>query len=89
MNSSLLMLAVVATAAIVSACASEITPTYQSSAPDLLRIGGEKPSDQVLETRNLGTFCLQVQEKWKSDGKTPDGKTIWSKDTVRKTMACR
>jgi hypothetical protein len=73
----------------LTGCASKVTPTYTSTNTDLLRIGGSKPADKDPVVVNTGTFCLQVQEKWKADGKTPDGLTIWSLDTLRKSASCK
>ena len=64
-------------------------PNYSSANTDLMRIGGEKPSDKEPEIINMGSYCLQVTEKWKADGKTPDGQTIWSKDSLRRAHPCR
>lgn len=65
-----------------------IKPNYTSTNPDLMRIGGDKPTDKEPETVNLGAYCLKVTEKWKADGKTPDDKTIWTKDTLRSVIPC-
>jgi hypothetical protein len=79
-----------AIAVIVSSCgAPTIRPNYTSTDVDLMRIGGEKPADKKPENINMGSFCLQVIEKWKVDGKTPDGQTIWSKDTMRNVIPCK
>jgi hypothetical protein len=53
-----------------------------------MRIGGDTPVDKEPEIVNLGSYCLKVTEKWKADGKTPDGQTIWSKDSFRKVTSC-
>ena len=42
-----------------------------------MRIGGETPGNKEPEILNLGSYCLQVTDKWKNDGKTPDGQAIW------------
>lgn len=76
--------------AIMAGCAvTTVTPTYTSSNPDMMRIGGDKPGDKEAETINMGSYCLQVTEKWKMDGKTPDGQSIWTKDSYRKVIPCR
>ena len=72
----------------LSACAMTVKPTYTSTNVDLLRIGGEKPSDKEPETIHAGSYCLQIAEKWKADGKTPDGQTIWTRDCLRKVIPC-
>jgi hypothetical protein len=74
----------------MSGCASStIRPNYISTDIELMRIGDEKPGDKEPEIVNMGSYCLQVAEKWKADGKTPDGQTIWSKDCFRKVIPCR
>jgi len=30
-----------------------------------------------------------ILDKWKTDGKTPDGQMIWTKDSFRKVIPCR
>ena len=64
-------------------------PNYTSTNADLLRIGGDRPNDKSPEIINMGSYCLQVTDKWKADGKTPDGQTIWSKDSVRRALPCK
>ncbi|WP_319589073.1 hypothetical protein [uncultured Desulfobulbus sp.] len=69
--------------------AATIAPNYSSTNPDLMRIGGEAPGNKEPETINMGSYCLQVLDKWKTDGKTPDGQMIWTKDSFRKVIPCR
>lgn len=79
-----------ACALILAGCgAATIQPNYASTNPDLMRIGGDSPGNREPEIVNMGSYCLQVTDKWKVDGKTPDGQTIWSKDTFRKVVPCR
>ena len=66
-----------------------VNPNYSSANPDLMVIGGEAPATKSPETLNLGSYCLSITEKWKVDGKTPDGQTIWTKDSYRKVVPCR
>jgi hypothetical protein len=66
-----------------------VNPNYSSANPDLMRIGGESPGDKGPEIVNMGSYCLSVTEKWKADGKTPDGQTLWTKDSLRKVIPCR
>jgi hypothetical protein len=74
----------------ISGCTtSAIKPNYTSTNMDLMRIGGEKPVDEQPEIINMGSYCLQVTQKWKMNGKTPDGQAIWSKDTLRATIPCQ
>jgi len=69
--------------------ATTIAPNYQSTNPDLMRIGGEAPGQKEPEIINMGSYCLQVTNRWKTDGKTPDGQTIWTMDSLRKVIPCR
>jgi hypothetical protein len=69
--------------------ATTINPNYSSANPELMRIGGDAPGTKEPELLNLGSYCLQVTDKWKSDGKTPDGQVIWTKDSFRKVTPCR
>ncbi|MCL1980752.1 MAG: hypothetical protein FWG62_06720 [Proteobacteria bacterium] len=84
------VLAACAAALILAGCgAATIAPNYQSTNPDLMRIGGDTPGQKEPEIINMGSYCLQVNDKWKTDGKTPDSQTIWTKDTFRKVIPCR
>ena len=77
-------------ATILAGCGTAtINPNYSSADPDLMFIGKEAPAAKTPETLNLGSYCLSVTEKWKVDGKTPDGQTIWTKDSLRKVAPCR
>ena len=69
--------------------AATIAPNYQSTDPNAMRIGGEMPSQSEPKIITMGSYCLQVGDKWKADGKTPDHQTIWTKDTFRKAIPCR
>ncbi len=74
--------------ALVSACGTTtITPNYSASNPNM-KVGNDRPEDTEDEIENAGSFCLQINEKWHKDGKTPDGKALWSKDTFRKVVPC-
>jgi hypothetical protein len=69
-------------------CASNtIVPSYQNSNPNL-QVGGEQPPNSAPTVENAGSFCMQVSDVWHSDGKTPDGQKLWSKDTLRKVVPC-
>nr|WP_321467412.1 hypothetical protein [uncultured Desulfobulbus sp.] len=84
------MLVCGAVAAALAGCgAKTIPPSYTSANPDLMRIGGDEPENKEAQILNLGSYCLQVREEWKVDGKTPDGQTIWTKDSYRKVVPCR
>jgi len=69
--------------------AATVKPNYTTTHTDLIRIGGEAPANKEPELLNTGSYCLQVTDKWKVDGKTPDGQTIWTKDSYRKVTPCR
>jgi len=85
-----ILIAWMAPAVTIAACGpATINPNYSSANPDLMRIGGEAPADKGPEIINMGSYCLSVTEKWKADGKTPDGQTLWTKDTLNKAIPCR
>jgi hypothetical protein len=69
--------------------ATTVKPNYTTTHTDLIRIGGDTPGNKEPEILNTGSFCLQVLDKWKTDGKTPDGQPIWTKDSFRKVVPCR
>lgn len=69
--------------------AATIKPNYTSIDVEMMRIGGDTPVDKEPNIINLGSYCLKVSEKWKADGKTPDGQTIWSKDSLRNVIPCQ
>ncbi|WP_028318983.1 hypothetical protein [Desulfobulbus elongatus] len=79
----------VAALALAGCGAATIAPNYQSTNPDLMRIGGDTPGQKEPEIINMGSYCLQVMDKWKADGKTPDGQMIWTKDSFRTAVPCR
>ena len=84
-----LILTCLVIATIAGCGAATIKPRYTSTNPDVLRIGGAKPVDKNLKTINMGSYCLKVEEHWKADGQTPDGQTIWARDTIRDVIPCR
>lgn len=69
--------------------AAKVRPNYTTTHTDLIRIGGEAPATGEPEILNTGSYCLQITEKWKNDGKTPDDQKIWTKDSYRKVVPCR
>lgn len=73
----------------VSACTTVLKPSYIVSDPEVMQISSKRPVAKPAELVNLGQFCVSVQGQWKADGETPDGQTIWTKDTYRKAAACR
>jgi len=93
MNKICTFFAYAALAVTLSGCGmfgtSTINPNYTSANPELMRIGGDAPGNKEPEHLNLGSYCLQVVDKWKADGKTPDGQMIWTKDSFRKVTPCR
>ena len=90
MNKLPLYLASAALALTLAGCgATTIAPTYQSTNPDLMRVGGDVPGQKEPEIINMGSYCLQVIDKWKVDGQTPDGQKIYTKDSYRKVVPCR
>lgn len=68
---------------------STIAPTYTSERPKIIRIGGDQPMNPSPTIENAGSFCVQISEVWHQDGKTPDGQTLWAKDTIRKVVPCK
>jgi predicted small lipoprotein YifL len=83
------LLVFAAVAAVLAGCgAKTMPPSYTSANPDLMRIGGDEPSSTEPVILNLGSYCLQVRDEWKADVKTPDGFTIWTKDSYRKVVPC-
>ena len=81
--------AVMALVAMTAGCATTIAPTYNSQKPDIMRIGGDRPTDPAPVVENTGSFCVQTTDTWHEDGETPDGQTLWAKDTVRKVVPCK
>lgn len=82
-----LPLAVVA--ALTAGCASSaISPTYTSANPDIMRISDERPADPEKRVEDLGSYCVEVSETWNAHGTTPDGKSLWAKDTARTVVPC-
>lgn len=83
------LLVFAAAAAVLAGCGSKtINPNYTSANPDLMRIGGDEPGNKEPQILNMGSYCLQVRDEWKVDGKTPDGQTLWTKDSFRKVVPC-
>lgn len=80
----------VALASSLIACTnSTIAPNYTSERPKIIRIGGDKPVNPAPVVENTGSFCVQISDLWHEDGKTPDGQTLWAKDTIRKVVPCK
>jgi len=70
-------------------CSQVIKPNYTSTKPDIMRVGGDTPSEPKTITENVGSFCLEVSNNWHQDGETPDGQALWAKDTARKVVPCK
>ncbi|HSP31843.1 MAG TPA: hypothetical protein VLO13_07545 [Halomonas sp.] len=74
---------------LVAGCASStIAPSYTTDNPDIMRIGGDRPANRDTTVESAGSFCLETSERWNDHGRTPDGQTLWAKDTMRKVVAC-
>lgn len=82
-------LAALALVSMVAGCATTISPTYTSEKENIMRIGGDKPSAKEPRVESTGSFCVQTSEVWHEDGTTPDGQTLWAKDTIRKVVPCK
>jgi hypothetical protein len=81
-------LLIVVAALTFGGCASNtITPDYSSTDPNV-QVGGEQPADTAPTKEDIGSFCMEVSQKWHEDGETPDGKKLWSRDTFRKVVPC-
>jgi len=80
-------LSLVVLAALAAGCTSTIAPEYKTDKPDIMRIG-DRPQDSAAVKDQAGSFCLETADKWHDDGKTPDGQTLWAKDTLRKVIPC-
>ncbi len=90
MNKLCMFFVYAAIAVTITGCsAAMIKPNYTTTYIDLIRIGGDTPDKKEPEILNTGSYCLQVIDKWKADGKTPDGQTIWTKDSFRKVSSCQ
>ncbi|MDN3562500.1 hypothetical protein [Vreelandella neptunia] len=76
--------------ALVAGCASStIAPSYTTENPDVMRIGGERPANRDASVESAGSFCLETVERWNEHGRSPDGQTLWAKDTLRKVVPCK
>lgn len=76
-------------ATLLVGCGSNaVAPRYTSENPDIMRIGNDRPADPERRVEDLGTYCVEVTETWNSHGRTPDGQTLWAKDTNRAVVRC-
>ena len=84
-----LALPLIAATALLAGCAGNaISPTYTSVDPDLMRIGDDRPADPEKRVEEMGSYCLEITETWNDHGTTPDGQSLWAKDTARKVVPC-
>ena len=83
------LLLVLLVGSLSTGCSQIIKPNYTSSKPDILRVGGDTPTDPKTAIENAGSFCMEVADKWHKDGETPDGQSLWAKDTARKVVPCK
>lgn len=75
--------------AMLAGCAGgSISPNYATDDPDVMRIGDDRPADPEVTTENVGSYCIEVEETWNEHGSTPDGQTLWAKDTARSVVPC-
>ncbi|MDY0389777.1 hypothetical protein [Desulfobulbus oligotrophicus] len=79
----------IAALALAGCGAATIAPNYHSTDPELMRVGGDMPGQKEPEIINMGSYCLKVVDTWKSEGQTPDGQPIWTKDSFRNVVPCR
>jgi hypothetical protein len=86
---SLIRASVLIAVATLAGCATTIAPTYTTSNPDIMRIGGSKPENPAAVVENSGSFCVETSEQWNDHGKTPDGQSLWAKDTIRRVVPCQ
>ncbi|RUR33660.1 hypothetical protein [Vreelandella nanhaiensis] len=75
---------------LVAGCASStVAPRYTTNNPDVIRIGGERPANADPRTEDAGSYCMETAERWNEHGRTPDGQTLWAKDTLRRVVPCQ
>ncbi|MDI5936371.1 hypothetical protein [Halomonas kalidii] len=75
--------------AMLAGCASNaLSPRYTSENPDIMRIGDEQPANPEKTTEDLGSYCVEITETWNAHGTTPDGQSLWAKDTARAVVPC-
>ncbi|GHE22867.1 hypothetical protein [Halomonas urumqiensis] len=83
------LLPILLAAAVLSGCASNaISPSYTSSNPDIMRISENRPGNPEKRIENLGSYCVEITETWNDHGTTPDGQTLWAKDSARAVVRC-
>lgn len=73
----------------VAGCgANAVAPRYTSENPDIMRISEEQPANPEKTIEELGSYCVEVTETWNAHGETPNGQTLWAKDTNRAVVPC-
>ncbi|MCH4564721.1 hypothetical protein MKP05_16590 [Halomonas sp. EGI 63088] len=77
-----------ATALLAGCAGNSISPRYTSENPDIMRISDERPANPEKTTEDLGSYCVEVSETWNAHGTTPDGQSLWAKDTARAVVPC-
>ncbi|WP_081139031.1 MULTISPECIES: hypothetical protein [unclassified Halomonas] len=77
-----------ATVLVVGCASNTVAPRYTTDNPDVMRIGGERPVSADPRTEDAGSYCLETTERWNEHGRTPDGQTLWAKDTLRRVVPC-
>ncbi|MBD3895107.1 hypothetical protein IEI94_04490 [Halomonas sp. ML-15] len=80
--------ALVAVAFVAGCSSNAISPNYTSENPDIMRIGDDRPADPERYVEEMGSYCVEVEETWNDHGTTPDGQTLWAKDTARSVVPC-
>nr|WP_163503051.1 hypothetical protein [Halomonas socia] len=80
--------ALVAVAFIAGCSSNAIAPNYTTENPDIMRIGEDRPADPERYVEEMGSYCVEVEETWNDHGTTPDGQTLWAKDTARSVIPC-
>ena len=74
---------------LLAGCGSNaVAPRYTTEDPELMRISEDRPADPEVYTEDLGSYCVEISETWNSHGTTPDGQTLWAKDTHRVVVPC-
>jgi hypothetical protein len=81
--------AVVVVASLAAGCATTIAPNYTSEKPNIMRIGGDRPEAAPVKVENTGSYCVESSERWNEHGKTPDGQSLWARDTLRRVVPCK
>ncbi len=76
------------TAGLLAGCGTGTIRPDLTSTSEYLQIGGRKPTNPEPIIENAGAFCLEIREEWHEDGRTPGGERLFSRDTLRRAVAC-